>query len=184
MQTIRWVALGGALYLALAAPAHALKSDKEQPAFVDADNVEVDFRTGVRTYTGNVKVRQGTLRINGDKMVVRYKDEKIQTATAYGKPATFQQRPDGKNDDVNGSATRLELNEVENILSLHENAILTQSQDSTRGDVIHYNMNSNKMTVKGGTSTGKTAGGRARVVFQPQAKQSGVPTPTDGGRKP
>ena len=38
--------------------AAALESDRNQPATVEADEVEYDFRTGVRTYTGNVIVEQ------------------------------------------------------------------------------------------------------------------------------
>ena len=37
-------------------PALGLSTDKDQPAQVEADEVEYDFRTGERTYKGNVIV--------------------------------------------------------------------------------------------------------------------------------
>ena len=84
----------------------ALDSDKDQPASVEADEVEYDFRTGVRTYKGNVIVEQGSLRITGDKLVVVYKDDKLESATAWGNLASFKQRPEGKDQDVVGKGKK------------------------------------------------------------------------------
>ena len=43
--------------------AWALESDRNQSVLVEADEVEIDFTNGKRIYTGNVSVRQGTIRI-------------------------------------------------------------------------------------------------------------------------
>ncbi len=44
------------LMLAASTSLWALNSDRNEPATVEADEVEYDFRTGVRTYKGNVVV--------------------------------------------------------------------------------------------------------------------------------
>ena len=84
----------------------ALSSDKDQPAQIEADETEVDFKTGVRTLTSNVLVIQGTLRIKADKLVANYKGSELITAVADGSLARFKQRPDGQPNDVEGSAKK------------------------------------------------------------------------------
>ena len=48
--------------------AWALESDRNQSVLVEADEVEIDFTNGKRIYTGNVSVRQGTIRIIADQI--------------------------------------------------------------------------------------------------------------------
>ncbi len=152
----------------------ALSTDREQPATIEADEVEFDFRTGVRTYTGNVIVEQGTLRITGDKLIVKYKEEAMESATAWGNPAVFRQRPDGKDADVIGEGKKILLDQNGNTLTLITNARLTQGPDTARGDVIVYDMSTDKLRIKGAaTSEKKQDGkpGRSRVIITPR-KQS------------
>ncbi len=175
-------------WLALNAPAaQALESDRDQPATIEADEVEFDFRNGTRTYKGDVVVVQGTLRITGDKLVIRYTegDEQIETATSWGNPATFKQRPDGKDQDVYGEGNEIVLNEIDNTLTLIENAVMTQAGNTAKGNRIVYDMASDKMTVKGmrrrqqaggseeaGGEAEETGDGRARVIITPEDQQA------------
>lgn len=171
-----------------AAGAHGLSSDRNKPATIEADEVEFDFRTGKRTYTGDVLVIQGTLKVTGDKMVVQYDQSgnQIETATSYGNPATFKQRPDGKEHDVYGEGQTIILNEVENTLTLIKDAVMTQAGNTAKGKEIVYDMATDKMTVKSATQRQETAdaegaedeeaeesdSGRARVVITPEEQQS------------
>lgn len=158
--------------------AMALSSDREKPAVIEADDVEFDFRTGVRTYRGNVSVIQGTLEIKSDKLIVNYKDGKMQDATAWGNPARFRQRPDGKNEDVIGKGKKILLNEVKNTLTLYTKASLKQGSDTAHGEIIIYDMAKDKLRVKGAASTSRTKKtdkgtdekptGRSRIVIKPQ----------------
>lgn len=174
---LRFLALPAAFYLSLQSlPVHALTSDRSEPATIEADQVEFDFRTGKRTYTGNVVVVQGTLKITGDKLVVQYDSngQQIETATSWGNPATFKQRPDGKTDDVYGEGDTIVMNQLKNTLTLIENALLTQAGNTAKGKEIVYHMDTDKMTVKGLQQQDKQAGeeattgtGRARVIIKP-----------------
>ena len=59
----------------------ALKSDRDQPAEIEADNTEIDFKSGVHTLTDNVLFVQGTLRLKADKLVaVRNKKGDLEKA--------------------------------------------------------------------------------------------------------
>lgn len=186
--------------LLLNAPAvPALESDNSQPATIEADEVEFDFRNGTRTYKGDVVVVQGTLRITGEKLVVKYgeQEDQIESATSWGHPATFKQRPEGKDEDVYGEGNEIVLDEIENTLTLIENAVMTQAGNTARGKTIVYDMATDKMTVKGmarqqqadtegagDDETKATDDGRARVTISPTEQQSagsGASTGAAGG---
>lgn len=135
----------------------ALKSDRNQPADISSDEVDIDFNTGRRTFIGNVRFVQGTLRVKGDRIDAKFKDGKLVEAIAYGKPAAFKQRPDGKKNDVEGRGLTIVLNQKSNLLTLKKRASLKQGADVAKGTVIIYNMGNDTLQVKGNAtgSTGK-----------------------------
>ena len=96
----------------------ALSTDRDQPANVEADDIEFDFKKGTRTYTNNVLVVQGTLRLKADKLLGIYVDGELDNATAWGSLARFKQRPDGKQHDVEGWAKKIVVNQRKNTLTL------------------------------------------------------------------
>lgn len=142
--------------LVVSSSAMALKSDRDQPADIEADDTLFDFKTGKRTFTGNVIVIQGTLRIKADKVEANYKDGELQNATAWGKPARFKQRPDGKPDDVEGSGRKIFVNSIKNTLLLTSRANLKQGGTNVNGESILYNMANDTLKVQGGTTLKKT----------------------------
>ena len=162
-----------------AGTAIALDSDRDQPASVEADEVEYDFRTGVRTYKGDVVVEQGSLRITGDKLVVIYVGEEVETATVWGNLASFKQRPEGKTEDVIGKGKKIVLDQTVNTVTLYNNASLRQGTDEAKGDTIIYDISRDKLSVQGGarTATETTTAGetseepakptRAKIVITP-----------------
>lgn len=179
-RSISAVLLGVAMLFQI--PTHALKSDSEQPAFVDAEEVDMDFKTGKRIYRGNVLVRQGTLRIEADQITTTHKDGVLQIAVAIGKPAIFRQRPDGKDHDVVGKGLRIELDHPNEIITLHKNARVEQNQDSIAGETIVYNMSTDQLKVRGGTKieTHTTTGGTASAATS-QATAEPTQPATNGG---
>ena len=174
--------IAGMLFSSLAI---ALDSDKTAPVTINADTTDIDFRTGKRVLTGNVDVSQGTLNIKADKIVLLYKGDKIDTATAYGKPVRFKQLPEGQKEMVHGEGKTLQLKQAKNLITLENNAKITQGTNTITGKIIYYNTQTSKMTVKGQSSAKqkKTAGttqqessksagkktdsGRTRIVIQP-----------------
>ncbi|MBT5031775.1 MAG: lipopolysaccharide transport periplasmic protein LptA [Proteobacteria bacterium] len=129
----------------------SLSVDSDEPAQIYADDIEFDFKTGVRTYIGNVTVEQGTLLIFADKLVAYYdKDGNPTTANAWGNPARFKTQQDGKDTDTVGIGDEIIYNLVENTLTLLQGAELTQGFNTARGENIVYNMETDKLSIKGG----------------------------------
>lgn len=145
--------------------AMALKSDRDQPAEIEADDIEFDFPKGIRTYTNNVLVIQGTLRLKADKLVGIYKDGELVEATAWGSLARFKQRPDDKPDDVEGWAKKIVVDQKANTLTLIGKAALKQGLDTARGETIIYNMATDKLQIKG---SAKLAGGGKPGTTKPK----------------
>lgn len=138
------------LALMVCTPVLALKSDREQPMEIEADEIGIDQKTGGRRFDGKVIAEQGSMRLEADKLLVETENDKLSKATAYGQPAVFRQRPDGKEQDVIGRALELEFDQVQDLLTLHQNASLTHGGDSIKGDIITYHLTTEKMKVRGG----------------------------------
>ena len=136
----------------------ALKSDRDQPAEIQADNTEIDFKSGVRTLTNNVLVEQGTLRLKADKLVAIYnKKGDLTKATAWGSLARFKQRPDNEPDDVEGWGKKMVVDYKANTLTLIGSAALKKAGSTARGNTIVYNMATDKLSILGDSNL-KTLG--------------------------
>lgn len=172
----------------IATPSFALKSDRDQPALIEADDIEFDFNKGTRKYHGNVLVVQGTLRIKADKLHAFYKGDELVSVKTWGNLARFKSRPDGKEDDVEGSAKRITVDYKKNILTLIGKASLKQGPQTARGETIIYNMDNDTLKLKGSAKVG-AAGKNGKTVpkrtiedpFADEAKTKSTKTGSKSG---
>ncbi|VAW83412.1 hypothetical protein MNBD_GAMMA14-1582 [hydrothermal vent metagenome] len=163
-----------ALLIALTLPSlsHALSTDSDQPMMIEADRVELDDAKGVSVYSGNVKVTQGTLMLTGDRMVVYNKGSDIEKVLMNGSPATYKQRPDGKEHDVHARSKRMEyFTDPEHIILL-EQAEVNQAGDVLRSERIVYDVV--KDQVNAGTDQPND---RVIITIQPKPKKDNKATP-------
>jgi lipopolysaccharide export system protein LptA len=170
-RTIPGLFLSLSLCIGLISAPYALEADKDQPATLDADEFDMDFQTGVRTYRGNVIYQQGSIRLYSDELVAYFKDGQLLRAVARGNRAEFHQRPDNSESDVVGVALRIELDEVGQLVTLEGRAKVTQDENTVTGKQIVYNMSTEKVKVRSGQSKKKTAGSST----QPVASESEIP---------
>ena len=179
------------LFTSLLYPAEvaiALDSDRDQPAIVDAQDIEIDFATGRWIYRGDVTIQQGTLHMMADEIHLFFDDDVLQRAIAHGQPAVFRQQPEGSDHLIRGQAQTIEIDEIENVAIFSGEAKLQRHRDTIMGETIIYHMETEKMTVRGNvTMPGQTTrlstsdatenttsvmsdlSSRPRVVIQPQA---------------
>ena len=75
-----------AALLAATPTAMALDSDRQQPLKIVADAALLDDKAGTATYTGNVVLTQGTLKINAEKLHIRTDQGKVDKVSADGDP--------------------------------------------------------------------------------------------------
>lgn len=173
----------GLCSLAYSSHVIALDSDKNAPVTINAETTNIDFRTGKRTLIGNVDISQGTLNIKADKVVLVYKGDDIDTATAYGKPVKFKQLPEGHTETVFGEGKTLKLEQAKDLVTLTQNAKITQGSNVITGKVIYYNLKTSKMTVKGQTSSSKKKAASSKSDSKPEkASTDATPSKQESGR--
>ena len=162
-------ALLGVLLLACAPPLLALTGDREKPIELEADSAEIDERTGVSVYTGNVRVTQGSTQLLADRLTVTQGvdgDELV----AEGRPARFSQLPDGKPQPVEGEALTIRYHTGEEVVVLTGDAEVRQSGDRFASQRIVYESATD--TVRGGqASPGAQPGDRVKITIQPREKE-------------
>ena len=129
--------------------AFSLDSDRDQPAIIDAQEIEIDFGTGRRIYRGEVTIRQGTLQVVADQIELFFNDGRLELAIAQGQPAIFRQQPEGSEYQIIGRGRQIVINEIENIATFTGDALLQQHLDTITGETITYHMRTERMTVRG-----------------------------------
>ena len=136
----------GSLILAASAPAWALKSDSNQPVSIDSLKQSLDMQSNVSTFTDNVVIKQGTIEIKADKVVVTRPggDQNKTYIEAFGNPVTFYQMQDnGK--PVKGHASHMHYELAKDLVILTGNAYLEQLDSNIKGDKITYLVKEQKM---------------------------------------
>lgn len=143
------LAAGLALLLLAWQPlALGLSSDRNQAITIHSDSAERDETKGTTTYSGNVVMQQGSMRIDAQKVVIVNVKNKVTQIVATGNPARYQQKPSEDEGPVIAEARRLEYNIAEDTLHLLDKASLQQEGTSLSGNRIDYDVK--KSVVKAG----------------------------------
>lgn len=160
MDPIR-VACALALVLA-AAPASALKSDRDKPLDVAADSLETTEGQSRTTLQGNVKITQGTLVVESDRAVVhRGRNDAIDRAVLDGRPATLEQDLDD-GGRMKARARQIDYDLARDIVVLTGDVVIDQPRGELRGAKVTYEMATGKLTGASGDS------GRVHLRMNPQ----------------
>jgi len=133
--------------------ATGLDEDRNQSIYIDSDSAERDDIKGTTIYSGNVVMKQGSMRIDAEKVVIFNVKNKVTKIVAIGTPVRYQQKPTKDEELVIAQADRLEYDIKDEELHLIDNAFLEQDGLSLSGTRIDYDVK--KSVVK--------AGGKERV---------------------
>lgn len=175
MQTIKtrfYVVLCAAL---LASPVYAEKADRDKPVNLEADTVTLDDIRKISVYQGNVVLSQGTMMLRADRVQVTQNAEGLDKVTATGRPVTFRQKVEGRDEFIEGFANRIEYDGVNSQLELIGQAQLQRGSDELRGAQISYNAKTEFYKVVG-QADATTPAGRVRAVIRPKPR-SNPPAP-------
>ena len=175
MQTLKtrfYVVLCAAL---LASPVYAEKADRDKPVNLEADTVTLDDIRKISVYQGNVVLSQGTMMLRADRVQVTQNAEGLDKVTATGRPVTFRQKVEGRDEFIEGFANRIEYDGVNSQLELIGQAQLQRGSDELRGAQISYNAKTEFYKVVG-QADATTPAGRVRAVIRPKPR-SNPPAP-------
>ena len=142
---------------------NALPEDANQPIEIEADSVIVDEISGFNEFLGDAEVRQGSLLITAELIQVQTNSEGVETMIAKGtieKPAKYTQSQENQARYIEATADLITYDVNEGMVFLEGNAYLIQGFDSFSGDSLNYDINNDKVIVKGSED------GTERVKFK------------------
>lgn len=133
----------GALIVVLACtPLPGAPGDAEQPLLIDADSGTYhDDPNGVLELSGNVRIRQGTWRVEAERVTATKREGKLHRVVATGgnnAPVRFRQRLAGE-PPVHGHARTIDYSIAEQQTELTGDAFLSTGESEYTGGTILWN---------------------------------------------
>lgn len=166
------VLVNALLLLWLPIGALAAESIAQQPITITADRAEIDERQGISTYTGNVVLTQGEVRMEADRLLVYTKGGDLERITAEGDPVRFQQTRSDE-EPLHGHSQRMRFDAGTEILWLLDKAEFWQGPNRFSGERIQYDRRQSRVSA----SQGENGGERVQVTIQPKAKSKDEAAP-------
>ncbi len=141
----------------------ALSEDVKQPIEIEAESVMVDEATGYNEFIGDAEVKQGSLVMTAEIIQVQTNADGVETMVAKGtleRPAKYIQSQENQARLIEATATLITYDVNEGMIFLVGDAYLVQGFDSFSGDSLTYDINNDKVLVKGSED------GTKRVKFK------------------
>lgn len=142
--------------------------DTQQPIHIEADRAKFDEQNGVMTYNGNVLLRQGSIEVRADEVVVYARDGELQRVTAQGNPVHYQQQRVDE-EIVKGVSQRMEYEADTKQVLLLGQAEFWQGGNRFSGNRIQYDPEAESVVASAGTAENKEKR-RVTVTLQPRKK--------------
>lgn len=158
------------LLLCACAPLQALEDDRRQPITLKAGRVELNQKSGVSRYDGNVELQQGSLSIQASSIVVRTTRNEVTRIEADGTPVRIRQRPAPDREEVRAEANHIDYDPKRGVAQLRGKAHLWQEGNEFSGETITYEFDKGLVKANGSSDAEK---GRVQMVIQPRKE----PTP-------
>lgn len=131
---------------------YALKGDTDQPINIDSGSQSLDMNSNVVTFSDNVVITQGSIKVTADKVTIIRQEGKKETLEASGSPVTFQQTLDnGKPVNGKGNSVHYDLNSE--FLTLVGNAELKQQGSFIKASKITYDVKKQQLKANSGNKS-------------------------------
>ena len=154
-------ALAFALLLAMGTP--VVLSAENDPITIEADHATLSEKQGLSTYSGNVVLTQGDIKINADEIIVHHEQGELTHVTARGLPVKYHQQGETQELDIHGEANTMEYFAAEERLLLLDSAKLTQGGNAFSGNRIEYDTQREVVTA----AVAESGEERVQVTIQP-----------------
>lgn len=141
----------------------ALPTDRDQKIEIESETAEYREADGLTTYSGNVSMKQGSILLQADKLTLFAEAGKVNRLLAEG-DAYYEQLPEIGGDKVVAKGRIIEYILSEDIITLNQNASITQEGATLNGNLITYDVRNHllKANSKSGSSNE-----RVKVVLPP-----------------
>ena len=146
-----------------------LAAENNEKIFIDADYMQLNIETGYSVYIGNVNIKQGELKLAGDKVTVQQTKEEVERITVIGKPAHYNHITE-KGENIQAESEHMVYTASENELVMTVNAKLKQPDHQVSSQKIVYDTEK-KIVIAGDksdTSTGIENKQRVNITLTPK----------------
>ncbi len=145
--------------LILLAPLPALaQPDPSIPVYIHAEDAEMNQKTGISKYRGQVRVAQSGLQesisLQADEIIVYTSDQGLESIVATGKPVKYQEHERDRSS-LTAESSRYEYSAKDRQIVLTGNAVIGREGNLLRGERIVYNLSERSAKVVG-KSAGKS----------------------------
>lgn len=150
---------------------YAESGDRDKPLQIESDQATIDDASKTSTFTGNVKLIQGSMQIHADKFVVSQDEDGFKRGIAYGKTASFKQKIEGTDEFIEGYGERIEYDTRSEVVNFFIRAQIKRGMDELRGEHITYNVETEIFQVN--SNNADSAGNppqRVRAILHPKPK--------------
>ena len=145
----------------------ALPDDKEQPIHIESEEVVSDEKNRVTRYRGNVRIRQGSIRIAADFVTLYHLDSPADKIVAEGQPARMQMQRQPDTEPIHAEGKIIEYYKEQERLYISHQARLEQDGSTVQSDSIEYFINRELVKALADESVSGEAQGRVKVVIPP-----------------
>ncbi len=153
----------------LAAEEQQIKTQRDEPIYIESDSLSIDDTKGISTYQGSVSFRQGTASLKSDTLTIYSRNrQEIERIVAKGTPAHFEQKSADVSKNASGEALNIEYVAPKSLVVFDGQASFRQGENQFTGNRIEYD--ADKKVVRAGKSVapdGKS--GRVKIVIQPRS---------------
>lgn len=159
--------IAGAIFACITSLASfALPEDTKEKVQIAGDKWTYNYKTGTSQFDGNVKVDQGTTHVTADRLITKSNNKhEIQEAIAYGLNdlAHYWTIPKIGDLEIHAKAKIIKFYPSTSNVTLEQDVLVTQGENSFQGQLIHYNMNDQTIAVPASKN------GRAVLIYNPDA---------------
>jgi lipopolysaccharide export system protein LptA len=157
--------------------AHAERADRDKPVNLESDRMNADDAKKTSVFEGRVVLTQGTLVIRADRLTVKQDNQGFQFGTAVGNLATFRQKREGFDENIEGEAERIEYDSrAERVEFFNRARLRRDCGDDVVGNYISYDARTEQFSVQSARGTAAAKDDRVRAIIMPRNPQAGQTT--------
>lgn len=156
--------LAALLSLGIAGTCQALPTDRNQPIHVSADKATMDDNSGITTYSGNVEIEQGSLKIKARSVDLHRNNDGVSRILATGN-VQFQQQASSDKPVTSAYGERMDYQVQRQEITITGDARVVQQKDTFTGQKIVYNLDKSLVNA---FSSEDGKGQRVQMVIQPK----------------
>ena len=163
---LRYSTFAGLMLITLV---NARAAENIEKIYIDADYMQLNIETGYSIYTGNVNIKQGELKLTGDKVTIQQSRGEVERITVTGKPAHYNHITD-KGENIQAESEQMVYTASQNELVMTINANLKQPDHQVSSQKIVYDTEK-KIVIAGDkseTSTGPDNRQRVNITLTPK----------------